>query len=665
MISNKKINVESKSTLARLLATENLNVIHDAATDTAYFDLNTRDITLPILKDMRGYVYNAFIAHEVAHALYTPVEEYKRTAESVVPPAYINITEDARIERLIQDKYPGTKKEFYAFYKEFSSKERDFFGLSEIDDISKLALIDRINLHFKIGRFINVPFTVEEQKYVDMVTNEVSFDDAIEAAKAIFEYDKQNNKQHISESDLQYVDGGEAEDGEGEAGGKKAQKIPDHLKGAGRTQKAFDNNFKTSLTEQDNTATAGGIEPITTDKLKGSLLTLADIMSKPGYGVWDNRNDNKYVEFSSKIKPVVNAMVTRFNMKQSAKDFNKTRYSTSGVINDKKLALYSTHDNIFLQNEILPNGKNHGFFMILDWSSSMSSHTQGTIQQMLVFSEFCRKINIPFVVYGFTSNNSIDSGEFERRKNQREHKRGSIDFAPEDNAIVFEILNNTLSRKDYQEHVKCLYQSNRNFFPTMGSTPTTSSLLLLQNSIRSFKESNNIEKLSMIVVTDGSATDRYDAKRDVRKIKIKNPKTHEFYSCDNSPRDVFHTVLKYIKDVEDINKVIGFYVTSTFSDMLNGSLKYFPDNTRPDRYEDIQGTIVDFREKNSVRIGGSYAFDDYYVVNMNAFNNPERSPLSSVTAHSSETLKRKKFISKLTDTKKSLVFMNTVIDHIA
>ena len=64
--------LEIKGSLAKLLATENLHVQHDAIATTASFNTATRVLTLPVLQTENQHVYDMFIGHEVGHALYTP-----------------------------------------------------------------------------------------------------------------------------------------------------------------------------------------------------------------------------------------------------------------------------------------------------------------------------------------------------------------------------------------------------------------------------------------------------------------------------------------------------------------------------------------------------------------------------------------------------------------
>ena len=96
-------------------------------------------------------VYDMLVGHEVGHALYTPDEDWTKKCKA--PPQFVNVVEDVRIEKLMKRRYMGLSKSFYKGYKELS--EKDFFCL-EGEDMDKMNLADRINLHFKIGNFVDI-----------------------------------------------------------------------------------------------------------------------------------------------------------------------------------------------------------------------------------------------------------------------------------------------------------------------------------------------------------------------------------------------------------------------------------------------------------------------------------------------------------------------------
>ena len=64
-------------------------------------------------------------------------------------------------------------------------------------------------------------------------------------------------------------------------------------------------------------------------------------------------------------------MVKEFEMKKAAAAYNRSWSSKSGELDMSKIHLFKLKDDIFNRVEIIPEGKNHGVVMILDWSGSM------------------------------------------------------------------------------------------------------------------------------------------------------------------------------------------------------------------------------------------------------------------------------------------------------
>lgn len=106
MINTVKANI--KNQLAKLLATENITV-QENNVKTASFDVVNRVLTLPIFKTDSKDVTDMLIAHECAHALYTPTKSWNEITDDEDLRSYVNVLEDTRIDHLIQSKYPGNR----------------------------------------------------------------------------------------------------------------------------------------------------------------------------------------------------------------------------------------------------------------------------------------------------------------------------------------------------------------------------------------------------------------------------------------------------------------------------------------------------------------------------------------------------------------------------
>ena len=204
---------EIKGKLAKLLATENL-IIEHRNVETAQFDVVRRVLTLPVWQIQSEDVYDLLVAHEVGHALYTDDREWNKVDEwKDIPRSYVNITEDARIEKLMKRRYAGLNKTFYRGYN--TLHDQDFFELQG-EDLDNFSLPDRINLHFKVGSYLNINFTEEEWEIVKLVSDAETFDDAINAALTLHKFIQKNKQEMQEERPIQIQTKNTMEGGEGE-----------------------------------------------------------------------------------------------------------------------------------------------------------------------------------------------------------------------------------------------------------------------------------------------------------------------------------------------------------------------------------------------------------------------------------------------------------------
>ena len=179
------VNRESQKMLAKLLAKENINV-RIGNYSTAFFDVKNRVLGLPMWNAENKQVSDLLVGHEVGHALYTPADAQDRFHEALpdAPFDIANIVEDVRIERLIQNNYPGLVYSFKEGYRHFI--EKDFFKIKDTD-ISKLGFADRLNIRAKIGTQVHVPLSaIEEAVYARCLAAE-TFDEVLDICKTIYE----------------------------------------------------------------------------------------------------------------------------------------------------------------------------------------------------------------------------------------------------------------------------------------------------------------------------------------------------------------------------------------------------------------------------------------------------------------------------------------------
>jgi hypothetical protein len=212
----------AKQRLAQLLAAEGITVEWNPKARTASFNLVNRKVTMPVWKEIPEAAVDMLLAHEVAHALWSKDEAALLAAIDYIDPknkqvakAYLNVAEDPRIERLMKAKFVGIKADFAKGYRWM--QENDFFGLSKVGgNVAALPLIDRVNLHYKIGFILTVPFTAEELPLVQKVATTVTWDEMVEVAKELYDFAKSKGEGKPEPNGEDAEDGDEADGDETE-----------------------------------------------------------------------------------------------------------------------------------------------------------------------------------------------------------------------------------------------------------------------------------------------------------------------------------------------------------------------------------------------------------------------------------------------------------------
>ena len=446
---------EIKSQLAKLLATENLIVEHKQV-ETAEFNVGTRVLTLPLWDKASNTVYDMLVGHEVGHALFTPDRDWYK--EIQISPQFVNIVEDVRIEKLMKRKYAGLAKSFYHGYEELN--DDDFFGIND-EDLDSLNLADRVNLYFKIGNFVDIPFSDVEKEIVKVVDSCQTFDDVLNASKVLYDYctkanqeaneqvsqdgddgeedpdfqpqpqsgqdsedsDENNDKEQYEDS-KQPVSKGKPEESNVEQKQqpqpgkqnndldlKTVDALEDALKDLTNTNQTRETSYFELPKMRLDRVIVPNNEIHETCRLEWSENSDAYKERLERYGIdstYLSKNrfeyaDQEYVKFKRNAQKEVNYLVKEFECRKSASAYARAATSRTGVLDTAKLHTYRFNEDLFKKVTVLPDGKNHGLVFILDWSGSMAPVLLDTIKQLYNLLWFCKKTNIPFEVYAFTN----------------------------------------------------------------------------------------------------------------------------------------------------------------------------------------------------------------------------------------------------------------------
>ena len=538
--------VRNKSTLAKLLASENITILHEKI-PTAMFNLKSRTLFLPMWETASNSTYDMLVGHEVGHALWTPAKEWAEAIDSISAEtgcskeqakSYLNIVEDARIERLIKNKFQGLKRDFYLAYEYFVAQE--FFGKPSTFPTACFA--DRLNLYFKLGIHSNIviPFSFTESQFIPLMERTQSFADVVEVVVKLIKFCKSQGQNHPVESQddpqAEQQAGGEeeGEDGEGETYSKETSDSEVSQKKAKPNQQQQSQELPTpSTNKMMENAIGKMVDPKSTyldscyvctlpPKHPNVIVTFDMIMkdvdliiaSKP------NNLDLQKVLDPIKVKDYTDAsrtMSQAFARKQAADLFHRSSVAKTGALDTLRMNSYRWSDDVFRRTVKIAKGKNHGIVILLDWSGSMQGIMRSTIGQLIILTDFCRRSGIPFEVFAFTDHtwtpNDFVNGREELSK--RVNKAYDKDNLKIHNIHLLNWLSSKMTNAQYEKGKSILWNwdevngcAKHNQYSLSG-TPTTSALVEIVETIEEFKAKNNLQSTHLIVLTDGDSCDGF------------------------------------------------------------------------------------------------------------------------------------------------------------
>jgi hypothetical protein len=662
----------SKSVLAKLLAQENISVEH-RKTQTAYFDPKNRVLVLPIWKDMSTDLYDLLVGHEVGHAWETPAEGWHNALNGQKRgfKSYLNVVEDARIERCIKSRYPGLRSCFYKAYKDLSDK--DFFGIAE-RELSTLNLIDRINLHFKIGPFLAVPFSTEEQFYVKQIENLSDWDDVVRVATDLYNRRKEELEEEYEDSrrrdglgEIQdYEDGDDEYEIDSEYNREEDTMADDDAGGVGAGgEPTFDPKSLTDeeFRKRESELISDEIKPYRYATLplidtKDFIIPHKKLYSETDWTIIDEdysqtdpyftadynvpAGDTLYADYKKTNSKFIQYLVKEFELKRNAAQFARAHVAKTGELDIDKVFGYKFKTDLFKRVTVVPGGKNHGMVMFIDWSGSMTDIIKQTIEQTIVLADFCKKVNIPFRVFAFSDSeqNNKNKDIVSVRKTKYSQRVGDLSLDSY-STFMLELLSNTMTSSQYHYAQKRLLQighvfgrtHRRHYVPhgwNLSGTPLNEALVFANYYIPEFKEMHRLDVVNTIVLTDGEANETEEIiatdgrRRHMNSVygigwkgkanTVITDKQTGKTGFAKPGQPVTAALLDLLKNRTGTN-LIGYYILNSLSKYrVNGFIMGQGLHT-----EDTQNIIHKIKKEKFYAIN-SYVYDKYFLVKSDDLN---------------------------------------------
>lgn len=745
--------------LTNLLATEDIAVEHRKV-HTASFDVKARVLTLPIWKDMTKELYHLLVLHEVGHALYTPEEDWiKSVKDDKNLKGYINIVEDARIERMMKIKYPGSRRDFVIGYKEIY--DRDIFGV-KYKEIDAMNFIDRVNLSFKLGSSMDIQFTDEEQSFVDRCETTRTFDDVVSLSQEMLAYAKDGaelDENAFGENAFGDGEFAEFSDDEGDSSGSEGSEESDKSdesegsgtggSGKGESEESddytpeddglcpsspairggvgcddgvtatTDENYNKNMVDQmvDREAIPSNYivldksvdyKPyiVNNEKIRDLIRRHRDLWRENDkdqkVGDWDTETERRYTEFCINNKKNVAYLVKEFEMKKAADQYSRSKDAKTGVIDPNKLHSYKFTDTIFKRLTVVPDAKNHGLMMYIDFSGSMAENMLGTTEQLLNLVMFCRKVNIPHRVYGFTDSlRLVDrvTGMDARDEipSTADRNIGKAFSTSASGSYLMELYTEKMNNSafvemtkyllDYAGHCDCRYyryarskyqtqdESWQPFVFTLGGTPLNSTLLLVRNMINDFKKDTSAQVVNLVFLTDGEShplvyNPHACGGKHWRAINVIRDPITKVEGRVRRSRDETKILLKIIRQSCDVNAINFFIcVSNRLPHVVWGLINGTDDKkANPALYHSWKAAEVFrslWRKDNAITIKETQGFSEVHLIAGGASLRSEGTGLEGIEVGEKRGVMTRAFIKANTKRKMSRVVLSKFIDRIA
>ena len=739
---------------ARLLATENIGVAVDPTMPTACFDVKNRVLTMPNW-DCSERLRDMLIGHECAHAIFTDATDMEILLKEVfgsvnmVAKDYLNVVEDVRIDRLIQRKYAGLRRDYRAGYAEM--RDRDFFGMGDRDP-NTLKFIDRLNCHFK-GFEGDVQFSDEEMVFVNRAANTETFQEVCDLAREIYDWcmenegteevDEKNDTPEqgqtagagddAGDSDMSIeipdaVDGDE--DGNGMPSGDTGEQEGDEsgqgsddgveTKGEGTMESAADAEDDGSTAESttgsgsdDGEGDDANTEPTDSEETaKGWTKTHAPAPASTQRAMdeniageakidennWRNQATNvdlpllkdihldeiiighkeviaageglsgnaaKWDEFQRGAKATVTSLAQMFDRKKAAAINARTQVAKTGRLDMTALHKYKMTEDLFLRNKVEIKGKNHGMVVYVDWSGSMDDCMQETVAQTALLAMFCRKINIPFRIYAFSTHTGGEKMCFGDSANQNhwgidEDKRNPRSMSLSNFSLI-ELFSDKMKKSDFDrmgEFLMCVGDYNNHYdMPRMlhlGGTPLNESIVAAMKVAGEFRKANGIDVLNSIWITDGGDGDPFGGYRGT----VTQKETGRVWSFDTNEETAIGTdmLLRVYKDIAGGN-LIGIFLDNKKS--IESTLYY-----RSGNIVNIEKKIETFRKDGFVEQDHK-GYDTYFLMDKKIAVYTSSDKMDALPEDASTTRVINAFRKDLGKRTMSRPLLNTFTDKIA
>jgi len=688
------MNLSAQEYLAKLLAKENLTVQHGNY-HTASFDVINRVLRLPLWADKGKDVYDLLVGHEVGHALFTPADGWHDADVTIpdVPKAYLNIVEDIRIERKIQESYPGIVRRFKAGYKVLF--DDNLFGTDD-RDINAAGLMDRLNVSSKGRGYVPVDFSDDEAPLIKEAMEVQTWDDVVIVCQKLYDFIEQQKEEQEQEEQEEMAmptpsaGSRESDSEEGEdpmdgdqlpsGGDKSSDKTKSDTPPAAPEAKAEEETaedvhetwtedtfrdseeqlLETTVDQWGESSQARFSSGVSDINIKKMIYTYKDAVALRATQIAGLSDlDTKYSPYTSPeckadwketkstYKSQANLIAKDFERKKAAFEYLRATTSKSGKLDPLKMHQYKYSEDIFLSTTQLAQAKSHGIMMFLDLSGSMCDIIGDVVAQTITIAMFCRQVGIPFEAYSFTTTSHWMG------QTQSDRVMAPSELESEYVKVV-EIFSSKMNKKTFDEAAYTvfalgkahamrirnggysIYAHELHAVDQMGSTPLVQTCFAAAKLTKAFIRKHAIQNTNIMMLTDGQPDGLgIHEDRSATLGAHRHNKSINFEGkmiTGTNARTIYAKMLLRLKEITG-STVMGFHLASCAATFGQGYHGIEENKTFPN-------VITAWRKESFSEWKNEKGYDNYFIIKINKAARFDSDEFDPKKAHTINDIKR-------------------------
>jgi hypothetical protein len=386
-----------------------------------------------------------------------------------------------------------------------------------------------------------------------------------------------------------------------------------------------------------------------------------------------------------------------------------------------RIPSYKFSEDLFRRNTRLPEGKNHGLVMFVDWSSSMMHTLLPVLEQCFVLVEFCRRAGIPFEVYAFSTykfkegetfdgaiaqpnetsvwNGEVNHSGYNNGKN--DPNTGSVAPCVQSNFSLINLFSSKSRKSDLKSMMQVCrviaarYDYTCTIKPRwdLGGTALDETIVAAMTMVPQFREQNRLDIVNTVFLTDGDTSLPYTNNDSGTIIDPKTRAIYCFKRDEHSTRGMStDTLLTAFRDITG-SRAIGMFLTtrvgansnwfpSRFNKQLQLSEIITANQNKQSPYQqsksllesrarqhaakELQSELMtQFKQENLlIADKDTTGYDEFFIIRSDVRMDKDVS-LDKISAGSTQNAIKKAFTKSFNNTNKSRVLVNRFIELIA